>query len=408
MPGRDDYRSNREYEEHQRRRREMERDERRMGGGERRSFEARGRFSSDEARYGAENQRGRLGDYPGEMGQAEAWRAERAGSRYDQDRARYGSGGDQHRWRQDARQGSDEREPWRAGRPDEVGYGGQEYGIEAHGGDFARSSSVVQRATDGGNGRRLEERFGQDDRGDPPFRGEQRGGGASGHVNWRDDGAPYGDSHVDRQDRAMQEFGVPHDYGFHPHDEEFEPHYTHWRDEQLRRHDEEYRRWRTEQQRHYDEDYKAWRGERRQSFGQTFSQWRSQRSNLTQGTPDNGIAPGIGGVGARSAGASFGNSQASYPSGAHEGMGSGISSDASPTPHTAGASGTGGSASGPAFEAASGSKPSEGGSASTGGGDTGFALASPVVQKATDGQARGRSDTRNNDDAEDRDGKDRN
>lgn len=37
MPGRDDFRSNREYEEYQRRRRELDRDpQRRMGGAERR------------------------------------------------------------------------------------------------------------------------------------------------------------------------------------------------------------------------------------------------------------------------------------------------------------------------------------------------------------------------------------
>ncbi|HEY9217467.1 MAG TPA: hypothetical protein VIO94_05410, partial [Phenylobacterium sp.] len=96
--------------------------------------------------------------------------------------------------------------------------------------------------------------------------------------NWRDDGAPYGDSHLDREDRGLQEFGVPHDYGFHPHDDEFEPHYRHWRDQQLRQHDDEYHRWRSEQQKSYDDEYRAWRDDRRKSFGQTFSQWREQRS----------------------------------------------------------------------------------------------------------------------------------
>ncbi|MFC3076990.1 hypothetical protein ACFODL_02690 [Phenylobacterium terrae] len=375
MPGRDDFRSNREYEEYQRRRRELDRDpQRRMGGAERRSFEDRGRFSSDEARYGAENQPGRLGDYPGEMGQAEAWRAERAGSRYDQDRARYGWRGED-RWRQDTRPMREEREPWRNRRPDEVGYGGQEYGIEAHHDDRDRGSSIVQRSSEGGSGRRLEERFGQDDRGDPPFRGEPRGG--AGHVTWRDDGAPYGDSHLDRQDRGMREFGVPHDYGFHPHDEEFEPHYTHWRDEQMRRHDEEYRNWRTQQLRQYDEDYRAWRGERRQAFGETFSQWRSQRSNLTRGTPDTGVAPGVtGGASFGAKQTSFGGSQATAPSGAHEAE--------------------------PAGRSEGGSE----GQAGQSGGDVGFAQASPAVQKATDGEARG--DTRDNDnDRERKDGKDR-
>jgi hypothetical protein len=292
MPGRDDYRSNREHEEYERRRREMDRDpQRRMGGGERRSFEPRGRFSSDEARYGAQNQRGRLGDYPGATGDAEAWRSERAGSRYDQDRSGYGRAGDEA-WRQEGPPPRDDREAWRTRRPDEFGYGGQEYGIEAHGSEFTRSSPLVQRAANGGGGRRLEERFGQDDRGDPPFGNEPR---QAGHVAWRDDGAPYGDSHLDRQDRGMKEFGVPHDYGFHPQDQEFEPHYTHWRDEQMRRHDEEYHRWRTQQLRQYDDDYKAWRGERRQAFGETFSQWRSGRSAQAQPLSDAGAAPGSGG-----------------------------------------------------------------------------------------------------------------
>lgn len=372
MPGRDDYRSNREYEEYERRRREMDRDpQRRMGGAERRSFENRGRFNSDEARYGAQNQRDRLGDYPGATGDAEAWRAERAGSRYDQDRAHYG-------WRQEPRPVREEREPWRSRGPDEPGYGGQEYGIEAHHDDFDRSSSIVQRSGEGGGGRRLEERFGQDDRGDPPFRGDPRASGA-GHVNWRDDGGPYGDSHLDRQDRAMQEFGVPHDYGFHPHDDEFEPHYTHWRDEQMRRHDEEYRQWRTQQLRQYDEDYRAWRGERRESFGQTFSQWRSQRSNLTRGTPDTGVAPGVtAGASFGAKQTSFGTSQAAAPSGAHE---------AEPTGKPA---------------AGAGSEGQTGAS----GDEVGFAQVSPAVQKATDGQARG--DTRENDNGrEGEDGKGR-
>lgn len=264
MPGRDDYRSNREYEEYERRRGEMDRSpQRRMGGAERRSFEPRVRYAEADDRYG------RLGDYPGSMDEARAWRAERIGSRYDQDRSGYGRGWSAG-WRRPNGLARDDREPWRAQRPDEPGYGGQEYGIEAHGDEFARSSSVVQEATDGG--RRLRGRFGEDERGDPPFRGE------AGQMAWRDDGGPYGDSRLDRQDRAMQEFGVPHDYGFHPHDDEFEPHYTHWRDEQMRRHDEAYRNWRARQLRQYDEDYRAWRGERRQAFGETFSEWRRNRT----------------------------------------------------------------------------------------------------------------------------------
>lgn len=389
MPGRDDHRSNREYEEYERRRREMDRDpQRRMGGAERRSFEDRGRFGGDDARYAAQNQRGRLGDYPGATGDAEAWRSERAGSRYDQERARYGSGRDQDRWRQQFRDWreehrgrQDERGDQRSVRQDNFGYGGQEYGIEAHGGyggaggDFARTSSIVQRTTDGGSGRRLEERFGQDDRGDPPFRGEQRSGsGQSGHVTWRDDGAPYGDSHLDRQDRAMQEFGVPHDYGFHPHDDEFEPHYTHWRDEQMRRHDDEYQRWRTQQLRQYDEDYRAWRGERRQSFGQTFSQWRIQRSSPTKDSSESDVS---------NAGSALGGDQASASAGAKPEMTPGGSVPTAPAVQDAG-------------------QPKDAQSGSNAGGDVGFAQVSPAVQKATDGEARG-GGARDNDNDRDRD-----
>lgn len=353
MPGRDDFRSNREHEEYERRRREMDRAPRRGAGeGERRSFDERGRFGSDQARYD-----------------------DRAGSRYDQDRARYGSN-PEDRWRREGRSMREEREPWRDRRPDEFGYGGQEYGIEARGGDFARGPSVVQRTTDGGDGRRLQERFGQDDRGDPPFRGPARGGGS---VSWRDDGAPYGDAHLERQDRGMQEFGVPHDYGFHPHDPEFEPHYAHWRDEQMRRHDDEYRRWRDQQLRQYDDDYRTWRGERRQAFGETFSQWRSGRSNLSTGTPDTGVAPGVTGQ------ASFGAKQTGYgggglPSGAQEGAASPASAS----------SNVGDQRDPKAAEASSR--------------DTGFSQASPAVQKATDGAARDK-DRSNEKDDPDRDGR---
>lgn len=343
MPGRDDYPNHRDYPHDERRRREMERDPQpRMSGGERRSFDLRGRFGNDEARYGA---------------------------RYDQDRVQHRRPYDEP-WRQDARPPREDREPWRTRRPDEPGYGGQEYGIEAHGSDFARSSPIVQRTTDGAGGRRLEERFGQDDRGDPPFRNEPRQGG---RVAWRDDGSTYGDSRLDRQDSAIREFGVPHDYSFHPQDAEFEPHYAHWRDEQMRRHDDEYHQWRTRQLRQYDDDYRTWRGERRQAFGETFSQWRNGRSNLSTGTPDTGVAPGVTGqasFGAKQTG--FGRSDGVLPSGGHE-------NQSSPT------------ASSPAREQTS---PAAGG----------FARASPAVQKATDGgggREKDRDETRDDRDEKD-------
>lgn len=97
MPSWDD---NRDFRQDRERRQGRNRDV------ERRSFEdERGRFNSDEARYG----------------EREPWRPERYGSRYDEDRGVYGAGY------------SPGRREYGRGAAEPLSYGGQEYGIEGHG-----------------------------------------------------------------------------------------------------------------------------------------------------------------------------------------------------------------------------------------------------------------------------------
>jgi hypothetical protein len=223
MANRDDHRGfgddrwraeNRNHEDDWRRRRGQ--DDGRSFGGD------RGRYNSDEARYG----RGARG---GGQGEGEPWRRERYGSRYDQDRTGYGSGYD--RQRGDYGRG-------------QTGYGGQEYGMES-----------PRRET-----------------------GRERGFGG-GRERWRAQGsAPYGDLEFNARASGVEEFGAPHDYAYHPpQGHEFDPDYLHWRDEQLRAHDRDYQDWRRHQQNQYDEDYRSYRSEQRDTFGKTFHAWRSER-----------------------------------------------------------------------------------------------------------------------------------
>jgi hypothetical protein len=195
-------------------RRREERRGPRWAGGERRSFDERGRFNSDEDRYGPGARAWRY--EPQEEG-GEPWRGEaRYGARYDQDRAGYGGqeygqeGGRAHRAdrERDPYAGRDERETWRPDRGEPYGdlelnprnRGVQEYGPPA---DYAYH---------------------------PP----------AGH--------------------------------------ELDPEYLTWRDQQLRGHDRDYQEWRRSQQQQYDEDYRRFRAERRDTFGRSFQAWRSQRS----------------------------------------------------------------------------------------------------------------------------------
>lgn len=306
MPGRDDFRGYRsDWDE--RRRQEMDRDQDRRFD-ERRSF---GRYNSDEARYGTEGWRDRLGDYPGDTGQAEAWRSERAGSRYDQDRTRYsrggrpewqdrdwegGSPGLSHGYEADERRMEERRErdfgahPSRSfRRPEDFGYGGQEYGMEARGqSEFARSPGPVQRVTDAED-ENWRDRFGDDGRPHPRFeddrergrseqrfgrREEHRGGmfggrddrdswfgrhdeerrfgrrdDERGHMRWRDQGGAYGDTRLDREDRGMAEYGVPHDYGYHESVDPFEAEASRRRQDEVRRRADEDRRRRADLER---------------------------------------------------------------------------------------------------------------------------------------------------------------
>ncbi|HEY8617632.1 hypothetical protein [Phenylobacterium sp.] len=214
-----------------------------MGGGE-------GRFNSDQARYG-EGWRGAQGGggWRGGRGEGEdqAWRRDRYGSRFDQDRTSYGSGYD--------RQGGD------YGRGSQGGYGGQEYGLEG-GGDRNRGQEG------------------------------SRGGGRNEREQWRPEGSsPYGHTELNPRASGVEEFGAPHDYAYHPQQgHEFDGDYTRWRDEQLRGHDRDYQEWRRHQHEQYDNEYRKFRTERRDTFGKNFHEWRSQR-NTSTGMAQNHIGP---------------------------------------------------------------------------------------------------------------------
>jgi hypothetical protein len=140
-------------------------------------------------------------------------------------------------------------------------YGGQEYGVESHGGRPDRGPGWGRFERDG------ERRRGFDF--DDPGVGQSQAGYAA-------------------ETRSHSE----HD---------FDPDYLRWRDEQLRGHDRDYDAWRREQHRQYDEQYHQFRGERQRHFGEAFHEWRSQRSAVT-GAHDTGVAPGVSGYGDKTAG----------------------------------------------------------------------------------------------------------
>jgi hypothetical protein len=168
--------------------------------GEDRAFDDRGRFNSDQARY--------AGGPRGSEGELEPWRRDRYGSRFDQDRVDYGSGYDRDGGGYGQGQGDDAASYG-------GGYGGQEYGMESHGGDH-------------------------------------RGGGAQARPQDQARGSPGG--------------------------QEFDGAYLRWREEQLRTHDRDYQDWRRYQQEQHDEEYRRFRAERRDTFGRKFLDWREQRT----------------------------------------------------------------------------------------------------------------------------------
>lgn len=228
--------------------------------GERRSF-------GEDGRGHDQNRSGPRGNAP-----REAWRGDRNAARYDQDRIGYG-------WREDdaanrayARRqedrGRQDLGPTHGGEP--YAYGGQEYGIETHGGF-------------GGGGRqgpgwgfdRDSERRRNFDLDDPGAGQSPAGYGAYGQPqqNRSSPGQPAGQ-------------GAP---GAQHADHEFEPDYLRWREEQMRAHDREYQDWRRDQHRRYDEQYRQFRQERQHHFGRAFHEWRAQRTAT-------GAAPGAGGA----------------------------------------------------------------------------------------------------------------
>jgi hypothetical protein len=309
-------------------------DQRQMGGryggrgDERRSFGEEGRFNSDQARSG-DGWRGGEDGWRGGRGEGEreAWRRDRYGSRFDQDRTNYGSGYD--------RQGGE------YGRGQGGGYGGQEYGMESGGG---RS------------------------RGDQGQRSPR--GGRDEREQWRPEGsAPYGHTDLNPRASGVEEFGAPHDYAYEPaQGHEFDPDYTRWRDQQLRGHDRDYSEWRRHQQSQYDDEYRKFRAERRDTFGRSFHEWRSQR-NMSTGMGRQDIAPGMHGQHTFAGG--FGGG-ADMPSGRLE-------SRSAMTPSPA-LSQTGGQATG---------HTGGGQTAQTGGGGSEFGKVAPQVKAATDGDVKG-------------------
>lgn len=202
----------------------------------------------------------RGGGYAGGSGQGEdqAWRRDRYGSRYDQDRVNYGSGYDRDRG------GYGRGEQGDRGDYYQGGYGGQEYGQE--------SRRDYRNANDSS-------------------RGGGQGGGAE-RDTWRDTGAPYGDTQMNNRVSGADQYGQPADYSFHPRQgAEFDSDYTRWRDQQMETHDRDYQDWRRHQHEQYDNDYRKFRSEKRDHFDRTFQDWRAQRSAVG-GAPDRGVSPG--------------------------------------------------------------------------------------------------------------------
>jgi hypothetical protein len=321
----DDYRRSRE--EQDRSRRGPEEGPRNAGGQgygqERRSFGDQARFNSDQARYGSGSRGGR-----GE-GEDEAWRRDRYGSRFDQDRTSYGSGYDR----------------------DQGGYGrGQEYGMEGRGGQTRRNA---------GDDLGYASRRGGDDR-----------------ETWRPaEGAPYGDLEMNPRNRGVQEYGQPADYAAHPQaGHEFDPEYLRWRDQQMKNHDRDYQDWRRHQHEQYDNDYRKFRAEKRDSFHRTFQDWRAQRSAVG-GAPDQSLSPGVSDYGDKTgAGGVYSGTGSDRPTGMIDKPGH-IASSPTMT-QTGGAGG----------QASAGAR-ADAGAASVSGGSE-FGKEPPQVRAAADGDAR--------------------
>jgi hypothetical protein len=344
----DDYRRSRE--EQDRGRRNPDEEARNAGGQERRSFSDQERFSSDQARYGAGGRGGRGGRGEGED---EAWRRDRYGSRFDQDRTNYGSGYD--------------RDQGGYGRGQQGGgYGGQEYGMEGRGGQTRRNA------------------------GDDLGYASRRGGGDD-RETWRpSQGAPYGDLEMNARNRGVQEYGQPADYAAHPQaGHEFEPDYLRWRDQQMKGHDRDYQDWRRHQHEQYDNDYRKFRAEKRSPVG---------------GAPDQSLSPGVGGYGDKTgAGGVYAGTSSDKPTGMIDQPGHVASS---PTmTQTGGAPGqasAGAQANAGAASSSGGS--ATGGSASGGSGGSEFGKEPPQVRAAADGDVR-RSDDKAKDKDTERDDK---
>jgi hypothetical protein len=150
--------------------------------------------------------------------------------------------------------GADEDSLRYGGEP--YAYGGQEYGVEGHGGADRRGGWELERGS---------ERTQNFDMDDPGI-----GQGQAGYAHLPDP----------RPSRARP-------------DDDFDLEYLRWRDEQLRDHDRDYAEWRRQQHAQYDEQYRQFRQERREHFGRAFHEWRSQRS-LGAGAP---VPPGAAAIG---------------------------------------------------------------------------------------------------------------
>jgi hypothetical protein len=268
----DDYRGSREDRDQDRNRgRQDDRGQtgRRFGGGgEHRSFGDQGRAGGQPA----PRPRGGQG-----QGEDQAWRRDRYGSRFDQDRTNYGSGYDRDRGgygrgEQGGRGDQADRGDYYQGNERSFGggYGGQEYGSESRG-DYRNA--------------------GQNNGQNSGQRGGEQGGGRD---TWRsDNGAPYGDTQMNSGASGVEQFGQPADYSFHPRQgQEFDNDYTRWRDQQMNAHDRDYQDWRRHQHEQYDNDYRTFRSAKRDHFDRTFQDWRAQRSGGGGGVPDRGVSPG--------------------------------------------------------------------------------------------------------------------
>jgi hypothetical protein len=329
MPNWDDQRGHRHDADRDRERwrRDQPRDRGPGGGGraERRSF-------GEERRY----------DEPGRRGGEDWRRDDRYAARFDQDRTGYGreedAGAAGYRLRPDeAGRQSRSATAYYQGEP--LAYGGQEYGMEGHGGGWG---------------------FERD-------RGPGAGPGA---------GQP--------QSRPMQGPAPAYGQGRQGAAEhDLDPDYLRWRDEQMRGHDRDYEAWRRQQHREYDEQYRQFRDERQRHFGEAFHQWRSQRGAVG-GVPDTSVAPGVSGYGDKTGVPGGYSSRSAYerPSGMLDPPGH-LSSD--PALQQVGGGRRGPSPGGPMMRGPTSDAPE-------------FGREPPQVQASADGRVQGRRDWRQEED----------